>query len=676
MLDLLRCQLPVYPSPVELASYESRDNPTYPRKFYPAGLYGFNPLSDTHYPPDALKDAPSTRRGGHRSVLWWIPEIAWCCVSVACVIAIVTVLHNFDGRQPPKWGDGITLNTFIAFFSSIAKLALLIPVIEGLGQLKWLWFASRPRALEDFQLFDQATRGGLGCIKLLFKLKGPLGCLGALIILSGFFTSTLTQLMVTYYTDWSQYPMIQNATAMRATDFSRWNGTDLVIGANDTLMLQQAVISNVYLPTTQSVPPVNPACATGNCKWDSFGTLAICSQVANLTAGSNDTLLAHLERETRLNLNLFHQQSLMTAKATDNTTFVQDDTSVVWPLVIAELEFPSGAFDSALTDVALADMFVAFPDDYINITSAINGGNLEGFQYFEIILHWCIPELHVTVTDGVAVTQQLATSTKIARPERPHSLNRKWSPDFADCTAPMPCNYTLQGENVVLAAPDSISPNEKSVEFIIDVNTALAASGFVGPHLAGGTLTEPGDTIIFENGNIAYPLSVALFGDAAPRSLAPEVQLQNMRAMAGNVAAGITNMIREIGVTFPDSQGPALGFVYAQEQFVRIHWKWVVLIATQLVLASGFLFFVVLATKQARIQILKSSTLPVMIALNQKTKDELGGIHDVHTLQDKASKVNVKLERCVGGVGLWLGLAQDSGSYSGSPPFSRSSSPL
>jgi hypothetical protein len=82
------------------------------------------------------------------------------------------VLHRYDGDQPPQWSVGITLNTFIAFFSSVAKLAFLIPVIEGLGQLKWLWFASKRRHLEDFELFDQATRGGLGCIKLLFRFKG------------------------------------------------------------------------------------------------------------------------------------------------------------------------------------------------------------------------------------------------------------------------------------------------------------------------------------------------------------------------------------------------------------------------------------------------------------------------------------------------------------------------
>ncbi|KAH6651930.1 hypothetical protein BKA67DRAFT_660709 [Truncatella angustata] len=579
------------------------------------------------------------------------------------------MLQSFDGQEPPRWVDGITLNTFIAFLASLAKLALMIPVIESLGQLKWIWFASKPRALDDFQLFDQASRGGLGCIKLLIKLKGPLGCLGALITLSGFFTSTLTQLMVTYYSDLSRSPVSQNATAMRATTFSRWNGTDLVIGANDTLMLQQAVISNVYLPTTQLTPVIVPRCAAGNCKWDSFGTLAICSQVVNLTAQGNETLLASLGKQTVSMLDLFHRQSLIALKATTNTTAQEGTSSIVWPLAIAELESPSGALDISLTNVALADMFVAFPKDFIDITSVTNSTMLEGFEFFEFLFHWCIPALDVQVTDGISKTKVLATSTKIASPNPPHSLNRKWSPDFADCAAPMACNYTLQGETVVLAPSGTISAGERSIEYAIDVNTALAASGFIGSHLAGGTLTEPGDTIIFENGNIAYPLSVALFGSVEPQSLPPEVQLQNMQTITSNIATGITNMIREIGTTFPDSKGPALGYVYAQEQFVRIHWKWVVLIATQLVLASAFLTATIIMTKRARIQILKNSTLPMMLALNEADKSEFNEIHGIHTLNDKAKLMRVKLERCVGGVGLWLGLAKDDSSYKGSPAF-------
>jgi len=68
---------------------------------------------------------------------------------------------------------GLTLNTVLAFLTSLAKVAFLVPIVEGLGQLKWMWFLSRtPKPLHDMQVFDEATRGGLGGVKLLLGCKG------------------------------------------------------------------------------------------------------------------------------------------------------------------------------------------------------------------------------------------------------------------------------------------------------------------------------------------------------------------------------------------------------------------------------------------------------------------------------------------------------------------------
>jgi hypothetical protein len=110
-----------------------------------------------------------------------------------------------------------------------------------------------------------------------------------------------------------------------------------------------------------------------------------------------------------------------------------------------------------------------------------------------------------------------------------------------------------------------------------------------------------------------------------------------------------------------DPQGPSLGCVFAHEQFVRIHWAWVSLITTQILLASAFLTTVIWMTRRARVQILKSSTLPIMLALNPQAQRDMSGMLEVQTLADRARGVRVKLERGVGGVGLWLGLAHNTG---------------
>ena len=78
-----------------------------------------------------------------------------------------------DGRAAPQWPLGITLNTLLAFLAAFAKIAFMFPIVEGIGQLKWMWFTSpSPKPLSDFQVFDEASRGTWGSIKLLVQSKG------------------------------------------------------------------------------------------------------------------------------------------------------------------------------------------------------------------------------------------------------------------------------------------------------------------------------------------------------------------------------------------------------------------------------------------------------------------------------------------------------------------------
>jgi len=102
---------------------------------------------------------------------FWIKEILLCGVGLGCGAIILIVLARYDGKISPQWPLGITLNTFLAFFATIAKAAFLIPVTSGLGQLRWMWF-KRPRRADDFELFEGATRGEFGSIWLLVSLKG------------------------------------------------------------------------------------------------------------------------------------------------------------------------------------------------------------------------------------------------------------------------------------------------------------------------------------------------------------------------------------------------------------------------------------------------------------------------------------------------------------------------
>jgi hypothetical protein len=101
---------------------------------------------------------------------WWWELLSWT-VSFACVAAIVGVLWYYDGRRQPEYLiTGITLNAYVAVFAAISKAALILPVSEAIGQLKWMWFQDEA-ALWDFQLFDAASRGPWGATMLLIKTR-------------------------------------------------------------------------------------------------------------------------------------------------------------------------------------------------------------------------------------------------------------------------------------------------------------------------------------------------------------------------------------------------------------------------------------------------------------------------------------------------------------------------
>lgn len=101
----------------------------------------------------------------------WAWEFACWLLSIACLIAIIIILRVYDGEALPQWDLGITLNAMVSVFASIAKAALLFPVTECISQLKWVWFATESRKLQDFEMFDNASKGLWGSILLLCTPK-------------------------------------------------------------------------------------------------------------------------------------------------------------------------------------------------------------------------------------------------------------------------------------------------------------------------------------------------------------------------------------------------------------------------------------------------------------------------------------------------------------------------
>ncbi|KAK4643526.1 LOW QUALITY PROTEIN: hypothetical protein QC761_0068760 [Podospora bellae-mahoneyi] len=117
-------------------------------------------------------------------------------VGFASFIAIVIVLATFDQQQLPNWPLKISLNTFLAFLTIVAKAAFMFPVSVAISQISWSW----SHTVDQFTTFTSLTKQGpLGSAQLVFRMRHKhFITLGALLSIVSVITSLIPQLAISY----------------------------------------------------------------------------------------------------------------------------------------------------------------------------------------------------------------------------------------------------------------------------------------------------------------------------------------------------------------------------------------------------------------------------------------------------------------------------------------------
>ena len=113
---------------------------------------------------------------------WW--EIGSTLLALICTALMAAILFTMDGKAMEKWKLPIRPNSLVSIFSTIAKSALLYPIAECIGQLKWEYFdAPRTRPLRRLHAFDTASRGPWGAFTFVWYTRGTatLASIGAII---------------------------------------------------------------------------------------------------------------------------------------------------------------------------------------------------------------------------------------------------------------------------------------------------------------------------------------------------------------------------------------------------------------------------------------------------------------------------------------------------------------
>lgn len=126
---------------------------------------------------------PRTRQKPRRksSFRWWADEYRCAALCMAGIVTLGLVLWHFDGKLAPRFEPGIELDMIVIAIMTLVRVTLGSIVESCICQGAWIWVSKSHQArkrnrarLEDFKLFDEASRGFLGSLALLWRLKGLL----------------------------------------------------------------------------------------------------------------------------------------------------------------------------------------------------------------------------------------------------------------------------------------------------------------------------------------------------------------------------------------------------------------------------------------------------------------------------------------------------------------------
>ncbi|RGP79263.1 hypothetical protein FLONG3_2604 [Fusarium longipes] len=122
--------------------------------------------------------------GNRRENIFWIwkIEILLLFVAAGLLVTIYLILNGYDEQELPDWYNiGITLNTLISIIATFFRAILALIAFEVIAQLKWDWISQDFRPMQQVQLFDSASRGLVGALRLLpVMFQDPLA-LGAIV---------------------------------------------------------------------------------------------------------------------------------------------------------------------------------------------------------------------------------------------------------------------------------------------------------------------------------------------------------------------------------------------------------------------------------------------------------------------------------------------------------------
>lgn len=199
--------------------------------------------------------------------------------------AIFLMLKQFQDRPVPSWKANINLNMAVAWMASIAKLMLIIPLGECIGQAKWGLFSDHRRKLSDLDLADQAGRDPVGALGWLLRFRGGiLVHFGAALVVVSLGFDPAMQHLIRYELVAIPDPTL-NASIAHNSDYSPVRGLDRGL----LFATPKSVLWGAYSSMLGKPLDVDWSCPTGNCVFPETSSVGICSSCEDITSNIQQT---------------------------------------------------------------------------------------------------------------------------------------------------------------------------------------------------------------------------------------------------------------------------------------------------------------------------------------------------------------------------------------------------
>lgn len=623
------------------------------------------------------------RLGCSSPLKFWTWEIISLFLTIGLIVAIVAILSHFEGRPLPDWPFGINLSTLVALLSTILRTLMLVAVAEALGQLKWTWFSHRdvdpttttassppprPRPLQDFHVFDRASRGILGSMRLLGTVRphrnvlATLGCLVTILSLAiGPFTQQALKNVSCRRAVASQNASVAVAHFMGVPDafqgsFSRGPGWYAL--PND---MKGAMISGLINPTGND-SSVAATCQTGNCTFQADGhdanitysSMGMCSKCIDTTslAFANGTVLNQSidwALPNGMQIVLSVTEPILNVTTNDNMSWASslftDGYALHATQALANVTVLSFTREPCSNDTGTVEC----PRNITNNFRDLGRQGTWDVVATSCVLYPCMKNYHGVVQEGVFT--ETVVSTELASYNWPGgSAVQKYFPlEWTEIPA---ANWTALKDPCVI---DGVEYSGKTNNFSDVPRTATR--NFTNVHSDGAYYHAPEECVYtlsaqyvmgmydwmtqtLFSGSCAWPDDTNLVDLAEPDCsnqfwLSPLWNTRNasfgsISSALDDFASAVTNKFRSDGqpnwyTAYDGSQKDlAQGVVYETTVCVAVNWEWLlmpIVLAAMSTLLLGVM--IIKSLRDGEQQVWKSSVLPLLFYGPGRLTDEM-----------------------------------------------------